>query len=218
MLSLPFASQRDNSPLSTGLIYLCVHPGSEVDSAHDAITKLLIEDRLEGVAVGLYNLVETVNEGLCGWHGPCLTPEWVSLQLLRKGFAGNIEGSAELVNVLGRGCCLSVEERSNCNFGAAGDLGKLLKSHTLCCLGLEKKLAVGGQMALVGNLESMLIWMALERGCGDTCVIGSKETRHCALMLWAWVERRGNLCDVKNREECIVLECRSNDFTGDSEI
>lgn len=157
MFNLPFASQCDNSPLGTGLINLCLNIGSEVDSAHDAVAELFVEDRLEGIAVVLYNLVETVNEGLCGRHRPCLASVGEAQQLLRQDFAGNIEGSAQFVNVLGRSCCLSVEERSNCNFGAAGELGELLKSHGLGCLGLEKELAVGGQTALVGSLESMLV-------------------------------------------------------------
>jgi hypothetical protein len=73
---------------------------------------------------------------------------------------------------------LSIEERSNCYLGAASKLSELLKSHGLGCLGLEKKLAVGGQTALVGSLESMLVWMRLKRG-RDTCVICSETTRHC---------------------------------------
>lgn len=157
MSNLPFASQRDNSPLGASLIYLCLNLGSKIDSTHNTVAKLLIEDRLEGIAVVLYNLVETVDEGLCGWHGSRLATVGEAQQLLRQDFAGNIEGSAKLVNVLGRSCCLSVEERSNCYLGSASKLSELLKSHRLGCLGFKKKLAVGGQTALVGSLESLLV-------------------------------------------------------------
>lgn len=144
----PLAPQRNHSPRSTVLINLLVDFCRKANSAHDAIAKLLIHNRLVGVAIVLHNFVQTVNERLHGGHGSCAATVGEPRQLGRQLLGGEVEDFAELGNVRLGGLGLAVKESGDGDFLAAEVLCDFGKGQVGLCLGVEE---LTGSLVLAGS-------------------------------------------------------------------
>lgn len=94
MPNSPFPPECDNSPVVATLICLLVDLGRERNSAHDAISKLLVHDSLVRTSVRLHNFIQPINQRVLWWHlGPMPSiwetthgrPQWVEIQFQQRG-------------------------------------------------------------------------------------------------------------------------------------
>lgn len=120
------------------LINLLLHLGAESNGAHDAIAKLLVQDGLVGIAVVLDDLVQAVDERLGGGHGPGVAAVRKGQQLGRQGLLGQVQQGGELLDVLGGGAGLAVEDGRHGDLAAAEELGNLGEGEVGLGLGLEE--------------------------------------------------------------------------------
>lgn len=139
LLALPFASQSDHNPV-TLLICLLLDLGAKADSAHDAITKFLVENGLVSVAVILDDLVESIYERLFWRHldQPRTIREVCELSLAECLF-GNVEQFGQVLDVIVVGLSMAVEQCSAGNFIAVQGLGDGFKAEVLLLLCSKEK-------------------------------------------------------------------------------
>ena len=64
---LPFPPKSNDSPVSL-LVRLFLHLRRKTDSAHNAITKFLIQHGLVCVSIVLHDLEQAVDQWLFGWQ------------------------------------------------------------------------------------------------------------------------------------------------------
>lgn len=135
--NLPLAPEGDNGPI-TLLISFLLNLGAEADGAHDSVTELLIENGLVCVSVVLDNFVESVDQRLSRRHLHLATTVWVSAKLALECGLIDLEDFGEVLNVVGAGHGLTVEEGCDNHFLTAERLGNGLKGEVLGLLGFEK--------------------------------------------------------------------------------
>lgn len=134
----PFAPPGDDHPGIPFLINLLLHLGAEADGAHDTVTELLVQHGLVGVPVVLDDLVQAVDERLDGGHGPRAATVGDGHQLGREDLLGDVEERRELLDILGGGLCLAVEEGGDGDLLAAQQVGDLGEAQAGLRLGLEE--------------------------------------------------------------------------------
>lgn len=126
------------------LVNLLLHLGAEADGAHDAVTKLLVQDSLVGVPVVLDDLVQAVDERLDGGHWPGAAAVGDGHELRGQDLLGDVEERRQLLDVLGGGLGLSVEEGGDGDLLAAQQVGDLGEAQAGLGLGGEE---LGGGLA-----------------------------------------------------------------------
>jgi hypothetical protein len=141
----PFPPQCNHSPLPL-IINLLLNLGAEANGAHDTVTKLLIQHRLEGVAVVLDNLKESVDEWFLWWHVQSPPPIGPRGQLLSEGGLVDGEEGGEGLDVLGGSLGLAIEEGGYGDFVAPDFLADGLEGEVLFSLCLEES-GRGGRKA-----------------------------------------------------------------------
>ena len=134
----PLAPPGNDDPGIPLLINLLLNLGAEADSAHDAVAKLLVQDSLVGVAVVLDDLVQAVDQRLDGGHGPRAATVGDGHQLGRKDLLGDVEERRELLDILGRGLGLSVEDGGDGDLAAVQQVGDLGEAQAGLGLGVEE--------------------------------------------------------------------------------
>lgn len=130
---------------NTVLVDLLVHLGRERNCAHDAVAKLLVYDALEGVAVVLDDLVEAVDQGLDGRHGPSPAPVREAAHRRLEDLLAHSQDLRQLHDILAGRLRLAVEQRGDGNLAASELIGDLLERQLVGSLGIEESLRVGGQ-------------------------------------------------------------------------
>lgn len=122
-MNQPFASERDHHPGSPRIIHFLLDLRVEADGAHDTVAELLVQDGLVRIAVVLHDLVEAVDQRLDRRHGTGPAPVREPHHLLRDGLLRDSEDLRELIDILGRGLHLAVEEAGDRNLTASELLG-----------------------------------------------------------------------------------------------
>ena len=154
---VPLPLHCDDDPGGTGLVDLLVDLCREADGAHDSVAELLVQDGLVRIAVVLDNLVQTVDEGFDGGHGPCApTVRETLCQLGGQALGGDIQQLGEPLDVLGRGGGLAVEQSSAGDFATAEVGGDALEAEALGRFGVEEHGRVRGQSLGHGGLEHLI--------------------------------------------------------------
>lgn len=148
----PLPPQRDNSPVIPLLIRLLVNLGRERNRRHDPVPKLLVQHRLVRIPIVLHDLVKTVDQRLLGrhFHGAAAVRE--ARELLAQLVMGDAEERRELLDVLGGGLGLAVEDCGGGDFVAADVLGDLLKGEGFGGFGGEERCGGGGKVGVLGRL------------------------------------------------------------------
>ena len=118
-IDIPFAPQRNDSPIVPILIRLFLDLCRERNSAHDAIPKLLIQNSLVCVSIILYNLIEAVDQRFLGRHVHDLTTERVACQLFAERALVHPQDVGKLFGIFRRRLGLSVEDGCDSYFIAA---------------------------------------------------------------------------------------------------
>lgn len=150
----PLSLQCNHRPRRPRLVHLLVDLRLEANPAHDAVAKPLIQDRLVRVAVVLHHLVEPVDERLRRRHGHRGPAVGKSRHLLAQLPGVDAQEGAELVDILGRGARLAVEEGGAGHFAAAEVGGDVCKGEVLGGFGLEEEGAEDGEVDVFGGLRA----------------------------------------------------------------
>ena len=151
-IDIPFASQGDNSPIVPIFVRLFLNLGGERNSAHNSISKLLIQYGLVCVSVVLYNLVEAVDQGLPGRHVHDLSTERVSCQLRAELNLIHAQDIGELLHIFGCRLGLTVEDCCNSYFITAKLLCYVFKCEVLGCFRFEEGRGLNRQAVTQGGL------------------------------------------------------------------
>lgn len=120
---IPLSTQRNDGPVNSLLVRLLLNLCAECNSAHDSVTKLLVQHRLVRISVVLHNLVESVDKWLDGWHRSSTTSVRAACVELGKLGLGDVENGGELRDICFVGLRLSVEDGGNCDFGSTEGAG-----------------------------------------------------------------------------------------------
>lgn len=115
---LPFPFEGNDNPRGASLVDLLFDLGGEADGTHDAVTELLVEDGLVGVAVVLDNLVEPVDERFYGRHGSGAAPIGEGSQLRSNFLPGQFQELGQAIDIFRRCGRLAVEQGSTGNLTA----------------------------------------------------------------------------------------------------
>lgn len=134
----PLAPPGNDNPGVTLLINLLLDLGAEADGAHDTVAKLLVQDGLVGIPVVLDDLVEAVDERLDGGHGARAAAVGDCHQLGREDLLGDVEERRELLDILGGGLGLPVEDGGDGDLAAAQQVGDLGEAQAGFGLGVEE--------------------------------------------------------------------------------
>lgn len=173
--NLPLAPPGDDHPGIALLVNLLLDLGAEADGAHDAVAELLVQDGLVCVAVVLDDLVQAVDERLDGGHGPGAAAVGDGHELGGEDLLGDVEERRELLDVLGGGLGLAVEQ------GGDGDLAAVQQ---------------------VGDLGEAQAGLGL---CVEELRDGSATGRPCCTVPWDYVGIRLTVCECAGRRSTIEL-------------
>lgn len=121
----PLAPPGNDYPGIALLIHLLLHLRTEADGAHDSVSEFLVQNRLVGVPIVLNDFVKAVDERLNGRHGARATTVGDGHQLRSEDLLGDVEECRKLLDILGRGLCLSVEYGGDGDLAAAQEIGDL---------------------------------------------------------------------------------------------
>ena len=78
--NLPLPPQSNYRPCPL-IIDLLLNLRAEADGTHDSISKLLIQNRLVRISIGLDDLIQSVNQWLRWWHRRNFSTVWESGKL-----------------------------------------------------------------------------------------------------------------------------------------
>lgn len=98
---LPFPTKSDNSPVITILISLLFNLGRKRDCTHNPIPKLLIENRLVGIAIVLHDLIESVDKGFLGRHLDRAATIGEAVELFLQRLLGDEKQIGQLFDIFG---------------------------------------------------------------------------------------------------------------------
>lgn len=155
-IDLPLPSQGNDSPLIPILVNLLLHLGRKTNRAHDAISQLLVQYRLVCISIILYNFIQPVNQWLLGRHVHHMAPEGKAGQLLLQCAVLDAQDRGELLDILGRGLRLPVEDGGHGDFVAAELLRDVGEGELLRGFGSEEGVGLDGETVSEAGLRLML--------------------------------------------------------------
>ena len=124
----------------------------EADGAHDPVPELLVQHRLVRIPVVLHDLVQPVDQRLLGRHLDGLAAVGEPRELRLEGGMVDVEGLGELLDVLGGGSGLAVEESGDGDFVAAELLGEGFEGELFAGFGGEEGRGGAGEDRVLGGL------------------------------------------------------------------